>query len=85
VDQRPAEADFIFTQEQSGNADEFKGWAPGFVDYLFLAYTNATAFSPSDTFPLSRQAKVMMMLESGISFVTIGVVAARAVGIIALL
>jgi hypothetical protein len=82
AEQRPAEADFIFTQEQSGNAEAFKDWSPGFIDYLFLAFTNATAFSPSDTFPLSRRAKVMMMLESGISFVTIGVVAARAVGLI---
>lgn len=79
---RPEEADFIFTQEQPGNAETFKDWAPGFIDYLFLAYTNATAFSPSDTFPLTARAKIMMMLESGISFITIGVVAARAVGVI---
>ena len=73
---------FAFTQEQSANVDAFKGWSPGFVDYLFLAFTNATAFSPSDTFPLTHRAKLMMMLESGISFLTVGVVAARAVGII---
>jgi hypothetical protein len=79
---RPKDADFVFTQEQPGASSAFGGWSPGFVDYLFLAFTNATAFSPSDTFPLSRRAKVMMMVESGISFVTIGVVAARAVGIL---
>ena len=79
---RPKDADFIFTQEQPGGSVLFDAWSPGFVDYLFLAFTNATAFSPADTFPLSRRAKVMMMLEAGISFVTIGVVAARAVGIL---
>jgi hypothetical protein len=48
-----------------------------------LAYTNATAFSPADTFPLTARAKLLMMAESAISFVTIALVASRAVGILA--
>jgi hypothetical protein len=72
--------DFIFTQQQPGG--RFPGWSPGFIDYLFLAYTNATAFSPADTFPLSVRAKLLMMAESGISLVTIALVASRAVGIL---
>ena len=42
-------ADFLFPQQASGNS-----WAPHFLDYLFLAFTGATALSPADTYPLSR-------------------------------
>lgn len=58
-------------------------WKPLFMDYLFLAFTNASAFSPADTFPLTRVGKALMMAEAFTSFVTIGVVVSRAVGIIA--
>ena len=54
----------------------------GFVDYFFLAFTNATAFSPADTFPLTARAKILMMAESAISLITIALVASRAVGIL---
>jgi len=57
-------------------------WKPLFMDYLFLAFTNASAFSPADTFPLSRIGKGLMMAEAFTSFITIGVVVSRAVGII---
>jgi hypothetical protein len=72
-------ADFLFPQYQQVNS---RRWIPGFIDYLFLAYTNATAFSPADTFPLTVRAKLLMMAESAISFVTIALVASRAVGIL---
>jgi hypothetical protein len=52
------------------------------VDYLFLAYWTATAFSPTDALPVTPRAKLLMMLESMISLVTVIVVAARAVNII---
>jgi hypothetical protein len=74
--------DFLFTQQQTGEPKRFPNWSPGFVDYLFLAFTNATAFSPADTFPLTVRAKLLMMAESGISLVTIALVASRAVGIL---
>ena len=75
--------DFLFTQQQpAGESCLHPGWAPGFVDYLFLAFTNATAFSPADTFPLTVRAKLLMMAEAGISFATIALVASRAVGIL---
>jgi hypothetical protein len=74
-------SDFVFTQQQM-KGGEFKGWMPGFIDYLFLAFTNATAFSPADTFPLTHRAKLLMMAESGMSLITIALVAARAVGIL---
>jgi hypothetical protein len=41
---------------------------PGFIDYLFLAFTNATTFSPTDTFPLTARAKLLMMAEAAIAF-----------------
>lgn len=76
--------DFLFTQQQMGcGVDQrFSEWLPGFIDYLFLAFTNATAFSPADTFPLTVRAKLLMMAESAISLITIAVVASRAVGIL---
>ena len=76
-------SDFLFTQQQS-NVDrmQFPNWSPGFIDYLFLAFTNATAFSPADTFPLTVRAKLLMMAESSISLATIALVASRAVGIL---
>jgi hypothetical protein len=74
-----AKSDFVFTQQQAGVVDreEFKDWSPGFIDYLFLAFTNSTAFSPTDTFPLT---KLLMMAEAAISLCTIAIVASRAVG-----
>ena len=72
--------DFLFAQM---SASEECVWSPGFVDYLFLAFTNATAFSPTDTLPLSGRAKLLMMAQSVISLLTIALVAARAVNILA--
>ena len=57
-------------------------WEPHFVDYLYLAFTNATAFSPTDTLPLSRWSKLAMMLQSAISLTTGALVIARAVNIL---
>lgn len=73
--------DFLFTQQQM-NDPRCAKWSPGFVDYFFLAFTNATAFSPADTFPLTPRAKLLMMAESFISLITIALVASRAVGIL---
>jgi hypothetical protein len=56
-------------------------WEPGFLDYLYLAFTNATAFSPTDVMPLSRWAKVAMTVQSIISLVTVALVVSRAVNI----
>jgi hypothetical protein len=72
--------DWLFPQEGAPAEDLPPGWRPTFVDYLFLAFSTATAFSPTDVLPLSPRAKMMMMVESAISLVTIVVVAARAIG-----
>ncbi|BDV39156.1 hypothetical protein [Methylocystis bryophila] len=81
----PSEAGphFIFTQQTVPVSFTRRIRAPGYIDYLFLAFTNATAFSPSDTFPLTPRAKLLMMTEAIISLVTIVLVAARAVGMLA--
>jgi uncharacterized membrane protein len=56
---------------------------PGYVDYLFLSFNTSTAFSPTDTLPLTIRMKLLMMLESIISLLTLALVAARAVNILA--
>jgi hypothetical protein len=74
--------DFLFPQ-MTMNSSSASTWSPSFVDYLYLAFTNATAFSPTDTLPLSDRAKLLMMFESAVSLLTIALVAARAVNILA--
>jgi len=78
-----AAPDFVFTHQMLPRGFTRRIRAPGYIDYLFLAFTNATAFSPSDTFPLTARAKLLMMLQALISLVTIALVAARAVGMLA--
>jgi hypothetical protein len=57
-------------------------WRPRFIDYLYLGFTSATAFSPTDTMPLRPWAKVAMMIQSAISLVLLGLVVARAVNVL---
>jgi hypothetical protein len=72
--------DFLFSQMTVPELVS-RDWEPAFVDYLYLSFTNATAFSPTDTMPLTRWAKLVMMFQSGISLVTVALVVARAVNI----
>ena len=58
------------------------GWRPGFLDYLYTSLTNATAFSPTDTMPLTQTAKVVMGVQSVSALATLGLVVARAVNIL---
>ena len=74
-------ADFMFPQQQpSGSLDEH--WCPLFLDYVFLAFTGATALSPADTLPLTQKAKALMMIEALLSMTVILLLAARAVNIL---
>ncbi len=57
-------------------------WRPGFPDYLYTAFTDGSAFSPTDAMPVTLTAKCLMMLEGMISLVTMTVIVARAIGII---
>ena len=72
----------ILFPQHTLNDPAYQGWKPGFVDYLFLAFTTATAFSPADALPLTARAKLLMMLEATISLITVALVASRAVGIL---
>jgi hypothetical protein len=70
--------DWLFPQPGAGEAVP-QGWQPAFVDYLFLGYETATAFSTTDTLPLTSRAKLLMMVESAISLATIVLIGARAI------
>ncbi|HEY6287299.1 MAG TPA: hypothetical protein VIX20_16655 [Ktedonobacteraceae bacterium] len=72
-------ADFMFPQQVNGNNGS---WAPHFLDYVFLAFTGATALSPADTVPMTRTAKTLMMIEALLSLTIIVLLAARAVNIL---
>jgi uncharacterized membrane protein len=73
--------DFLFVQMQNPELAP-DDWEPRFVDYLYLSFTNATAFSPTDVMPMSRWAKLTMMSQSIVSLVTVALVIARAVNIL---
>lgn len=72
--------DFLFPQMSTPGSSP--GWAPSFLDYFYTSFTNATAFSPTDTMPLTSWAKLLMMLQSLASLVTVAVVVSRAVNIL---
>jgi hypothetical protein len=74
--------DFMFPQMGEGRRWAAEGWKPSLVDYLYLSFTNATAFSPTDTMPLTPMAKWLMSAQALTSLVTVGLVVARAVNIL---
>ena len=72
--------DFLFPQMATPGLAK-PDWQPTFLDYLYVSFTNATAFSPTDTMPLTRWAKMLMLVQSGIALLTVALVIARAVNI----
>jgi len=79
LNQPQTKPDWVFPRDEDTSVPRRN---PTFVDYLFLAYWTATAFSPTDALPVTSRAKLLMMLESIVSLVTVLVVAARAINII---
>jgi len=76
---RPTTPDFLFPQQgMDGMAD----WKPGLLDYLFTAYTNIIAFSPTDTMPLTKRVKVLFAVQSSTAVLTIVVTLSRAINLI---
>lgn len=73
--------DFLFPQ-MNVDCPGHGTWSPGFVDYVFVSFTNATAFSPTDTMPLTARSKLLFMVEATASLLTVGLVAARAVNVL---
>ena len=75
--------DFSFPQMQDPQVWEgSRNWMPSYLDYLYVSFTNASAFSPTDAMPLTVRVKALMAVESLVSIVTIVVVAARAINIL---
>ena len=72
--------DLLFPQQALEHGSEL--WEPVFFDYFYTSFTNATAFSPTDVMPLSRWAKLAMMVESAVSLSLAILVVARAVNIL---
>jgi hypothetical protein len=77
----PPPRDFQFPQDENPAMAEPK-WHPRLGDYVYVSYTNAIAFSPTDAMPLTQRVKMMMLAESAISATTVLLVAARAVNIL---
>ncbi|MGE5273701.1 MAG: hypothetical protein ACM3QU_08055 [Verrucomicrobiota bacterium] len=82
VSNLPRKPDFQFAQDENPQLAR-DGWSPRLWDYLYVSLTNSIAFSPTDTMPLTRTAKRLMAAESILSGITILLVAARAVNILA--
>lgn len=68
--------DFLFPQQAQGHRED---WQPNFLDYLFLAFNHSTAFSPTDTAVLSRQAKVLVIIQASLSLMAIAVLISKAI------
>jgi hypothetical protein len=66
----PGAGDFLFPQQENGNPT---GWMPCFLDYLFVAFTGATALSPTEMFPLTARAKALLMIEALLSLLVVAV------------
>lgn len=73
--------DFLFPQMTAPQSAKDR-WVPTFLDYLYVSFTNALAFSPTDTMPLTPMAKFLMLIQSLISVITVVLVGARAVNIL---
>jgi hypothetical protein len=73
--------EFLYPQ-MTHELASWKDWRPTLVDYMYVSFTNATAFSPTDTMPLSRRAKALMSIQAMASLLTVALVAARAVNIL---
>jgi uncharacterized membrane protein len=76
----PRPPDFQFPQMENPSLAE-PGWYPRLMDYIYVSFTNSIAFSPTDSMPLTRWAKSLMLAESAVSAISILLVTARAVNI----
>ncbi len=73
--------DFQFPQDENSELAR-PGWGPALVDYVYVSVTNSIAFSPTDTMPLTRSAKLFMAIEAGVSAMTVLIVGARAINVL---
>jgi hypothetical protein len=83
-------ADFRFPQDEDHDAitevaqrSSLKsGWMPGYLDYLYVSITNSSAFSPTDTMPLSPRAKMLMATQSVSALVLSVLVISRGISLL---
>ena len=73
--------EFLFPQ-RAASIPGYENWVPRYTDYLHLAFTTSVAFSPTDTLPLTRRAKVLMAVQAAVSLISITVIAGSAVNIL---
>ena len=78
----PPPPDFQFPQMDDAGRSR-GGWYPRLVDYVYVSFTNSLAFSPTDAMPLTRRLKLAMLTEASVSSITVLLVAARAINILA--
>jgi hypothetical protein len=75
-----ASEDFLFPQMCQQDGKRAIGWTPGFLEYLFVAFTTSSAFGPTDTPVLSRRIKILTVIQTVLSSVVVIVLVAWAVG-----
>jgi uncharacterized membrane protein len=75
-----ASEDFLFPQMDRNDGERAIGWSPGFLDYLFVAFTTSSAFGPTDTPVLSGRVKILTVIQTVLSLVVVIVLVAWAVG-----
>ena len=78
----PGTQDWHFPRQDAESGSKWSQWRPTCVDYLFLAFCTATAFSPAHAMPMTSRAKMMLMAESLISLVTVMAIVSRAIGLL---
>ncbi len=78
----PQDEDHDAVQEVAARSSVTSGWTPGFIDYLYVSVTNSSAFSPTDTMPLSHRAKLLMGTESVSAILLSVLVIARGVSLL---
>jgi hypothetical protein len=74
--------DFLFPQ-RAASVPRYERWVPSYTDFIDLGFTTSFAFSPTDTMPLTRRAKLLMLLQSVISIITLTGIAGSAINILA--
>ena len=77
----PSAPDWLFPREEIDDGSS-PPWRPTFVDYLFLAFCTAAAFTPAEAMPMTTRAKLVMMAEGLIALVTVLAIASRAIGLL---
>jgi hypothetical protein len=83
ADEQDAQAPWAFLFPQRGNSlPHYASWSPGYADYLFIGFTTNFAFSPTDALPLTRAAKMLMLLQGAISVVIVTGIAGGAINAI---